>query len=477
MQLQRAMHFQTPHSRTGVETIYVLPYSTWKSCKNPTKSPENAPTMTTTLWDPDRILQITKGPHERGMFCLGRARSRYDSRCRWDIPYTKYQIVRETLDEIAAKLPHEIYDDELKVLAKWGLCDYHSGQVHEVVSGWHYALASLANLYSAYKERAETSHTVHQILQAEVKRCRDLLPPDEDNPQKNLSVLLKRHMRKYSELVEAGKANSALANKLQEERRGEEDKMREMSDLQAKLETSEKKCQALREENAGLVVEVRAKGEECERLQEQLGEATAEFSDMQRANEKLRDVNEEMRKEVDDKQGQLNEITAELSVVRCNNSNLRDANEEMRRKIERKQERLNEIRGDLFDMGFAKDSLEDANEKMRREVDSKQEQIETITAQLASVSADLDSTKNELSVACETKTQVQNDLREAVEEISNLQAQLTEIHEQQSTTIWCKIKRWIREKASCLSRYRRRYGMRDKEEEVALAPVKPINVG
>ncbi|TPR03739.1 Endoribonuclease L-PSP family protein [Aspergillus niger] len=401
--------------------------------------------MTTTLWDPDRILQITKGPHERGMFCLGRARSRYDSRCRWDIPYTKYQIVRETLDEIAAKLPHEIYDDELKVLAKWGLCDYHSGQVHEVVSGWHYALASLANLYSAYKERAETSHTVHQILQAEVKRCRDLLPPDEDNPQKNLSVLLKRHMRKYSEL--------------------------------AKLETSEKKCQALREENAGLVVEVRAKGEECERLQEQLGEATAEFSDMQRANEKLRDVNEEMRKEVDDKQGQLNEITAELSVVRCNNSNLRDANEEMRRKIERKQERLNEIRGDLFDMGFAKDSLEDANEKMRREVDSKQEQIETITAQLASVSADLDSTKNELSVACETKTQVQNDLREAVEEISNLQAQLTEIHEQQSTTIWCKIKRWIREKASCLSRYRRRYGMRDKEEEVALAPVKPINVG
>ncbi|RDH39621.1 hypothetical protein BDQ94DRAFT_133371 [Aspergillus welwitschiae] len=131
-------------------------------------------------------------------------------------------------------------------------------------------------------------------------------------------------------------------------------------------------------------------------------------------------------------------------------------------------------------MGFAKDSLEDANEKMRREVDSKQEQIETITAQLASVSADLDSTKNELSVACETKTQVQNNLREAVEEISNLQAQLTEIHEQQSTTIWCKIKRWIREKAPCLSRDRRRYGrhgIRDKEEEVALAPVKPINVG
>ncbi|OJI81248.1 hypothetical protein ASPTUDRAFT_32670 [Aspergillus tubingensis CBS 134.48] len=405
---------QTPHSKMEIETIYELP-------KNAST------TMATTLWDPDRILQITKGPHDQGMFCLGRARSRYDSRCRWDIPYSDYQIIRESLSQLARKLPHEISDDELKEIAERGLCDYHCGQVNEVVSGWHDTLASLQNLYWPYKRQTGTRHPLYQVFQDEIKKSSGFPSPGEDS--------------KYSELIEAG--NLVEAGKLYDFRA-----------LQTRLENTLDNCWAQREENDRLRVEAMSREQDCGLLKELLKEAKTELADEQ-----------------------LNEITAELSIVRGNNNSLKDANEEMRKEADDKQKQLNDITAELSNVRCANERIRNINEEVRKEINGKQEQIETITSQLASVSADLDITTKELSVACEMKGRVQNDLHAALEEISNLQAQLTEIQVQQSTTIWCKIKRWIREKASWLSRDRRRRGLRDEDEEVALAPVKPSNLG
>ncbi|XRM47587.1 hypothetical protein ABZX51_010557 [Aspergillus tubingensis] len=412
--------------------------------------------MATTLWDPDRILQITKGPHDQGMFCLGRARSRYDSRCRWDIPYSDYQIIQETLRQLARKLPHEISDDELKEIAERGLCDYHCGQVNEVVSGWHDTLASLQNLYWPYKERGETRNTVFEAPQAAVKRSRGLLPPEEDSSAEDLSEFFGGHMQEHSELVEA----------------------RKQRDLQTTREKDLEICLALLKERLALCEENdRLREQNCAHLQELLGEVRAELSDVQGNNSILRCTISDLQGACDLKTRQLTEITAELSNVRGNNSSLKDAYEEMRKEADDKQKQLNDITAEQSNVRRANERIRNINEEMRKEINGKQEQIETITSQLASVSADLDSTTKELSVACEMKGQVQNDLHAALEEISNLQAQLTEIQVQQSATIWCKIKRWIREKASCFPFDRRRRGIRDNEEEVALAPVKPSNLG
>ncbi|OJZ87398.1 hypothetical protein ASPFODRAFT_32082 [Aspergillus luchuensis CBS 106.47] len=411
--------------------------------------------MATTLWDPDRILQITKGPHDQGMFCLGRARSRYDSRCRWDIPYSDYQIIRKLLSQLARKLPHEISDDELKEIAERGLCDYHCGQVHEVVSGWHDTLASLQKLYSPYKDPGETRDTVFDALQATVKRSRDLLPPEEDSSAEDLSEYFGGHMREHSELVEAKKQR----------------------DLQTTREKDLEICLALLKERLALCEENdRLREQNCAHLQELLGEVKAELADVQGNNSILTCTISDLQGACDLKMRQITEITAELSNVRGNNSSLIDANEEMRKEVDGKKKQLNEVTVELSNVRRANERFRIFNEDMRKEINGKQEQIETITSQLASMSTDLDSTTKELSVACETKEKVQNDLHAALEEISNLQAQLTEIQIQQSTTIWCKIKRWIREKASWLSRDRRRRRIRDEDEEVALAPVKPSNL-
>ncbi|PWY66947.1 hypothetical protein BO83DRAFT_410297 [Aspergillus eucalypticola CBS 122712] len=405
--------------------------------------------MATILWDPDRILQITRGSSEQGMFCLGRARSSYASRCRWDIPYSGYQTIRESLNQLARKLPHEISDDELKEIAERGLCDYHCGQVHEVVSGWHDTLASLQNLYWPYKGRKGTRHPLYQVLQDEIRKSSGYPSPGEDS--------------KYLELIQAG--NLVEAGKLIDFR-----------DLQTRLENSLDNCWAQREENVRLRVEAMSREQGCAHLQELLGEVKAELSDVQGNNSILTCTISDLQGVCDRKMRQLTDITAELSKAQGNNSSLKDANEEMRKEVEDKQKQLNDITAELSNVRRANERIRNINEEMHKEMDVKQEQIETITSQLASMSTDLDSTTKELSVACETRGQVQNDLHAALEEISNLQAQLTEIQVQQSTTVWCKIKRWIQEKASCLSRDRRRRGIRDEDEEVALAPVKPSNL-
>ncbi|GLB18488.1 hypothetical protein AtubIFM61612_008382 [Aspergillus tubingensis] len=446
--------------------------------------------MATTLWDPDRILQITKGPSKQGMFCLGRARSRYDSRCRWDIPYSDYQIIQETLSQLARKLPHEISDYELKEIAERGLCDYHCGQVHEVVSGWHDTLASLQNLYWPYKERGETRNTLLEAPQAAVKRSRDLLPPEEDSWAEDLSEYFGGHMHEHSDLVEARKQRDLQTTRekdleiclaLLKERLAlceENDRLREQNcaHLQELLGEVKAELSDVQGNNSILTCTISDLQGACNLKTRQLTEITAELSNVRGNNSSLKDAYEEMRKEADDKHKRLNNITAELSNVRGNNNSLKDANEEMRKEVDGKQKQLNEVTVELSNVRRANERFRIFNEDMRKEINGKQEQIETITSQLASVSADLDSTTKELSVACETKEKVQNDLHAALEEISNLQAQLTEIQVQQSTTFWCKIKRWIQEKASCLSRDRRRRGIRDEDEEVALAPVKPSNL-
>ncbi|CAJ0554758.1 Ff.00g132710.m01.CDS01 [Fusarium sp. VM40] len=93
--------------------------------------------MTSALWDPEHLLQITHGIRDRcgKVNCFGNAK--YNVRCRWDIEEPNRSKIRPLLDQMSQTLPESITTDTLRRLARLCLCsNYHSHQVEIFVSDW-----------------------------------------------------------------------------------------------------------------------------------------------------------------------------------------------------------------------------------------------------------------------------------------------------------------------------------------------------
>lgn len=93
--------------------------------------------MTSSLWDPEHLLQITHGIRDRcgKVNCFGNAK--YNVRCRWDIEEPNRSKIRPLLDQMSQTLPEFITTDTLRRLARLCLCsNYHSHQVEIFVSDW-----------------------------------------------------------------------------------------------------------------------------------------------------------------------------------------------------------------------------------------------------------------------------------------------------------------------------------------------------
>ncbi|KAE8138648.1 hypothetical protein BDV38DRAFT_281948 [Aspergillus pseudotamarii] len=146
------------------------------------------------LWDPDLILQVTKGGRQ-GMFCLGQARSRYNSRCRWDVEKSEYSRIRSMLKGMSKRLPHTINYDELSTMASLGLCDYHAGQEAEIVDGWLRILANIEHLNSQYQCSSQTNEEALEAMAMDIQKCRELIHCDPDS-EEIFSVALARYVRR-----------------------------------------------------------------------------------------------------------------------------------------------------------------------------------------------------------------------------------------------------------------------------------------
>ncbi|KAE8326025.1 hypothetical protein BDV39DRAFT_206412 [Aspergillus sergii] len=160
--------------------------------------------MSDPLWDPDLILQVTKGGRQ-GMFCLGQARSRYNSRCRWDVEQREYSRIRSMLKDMSKRLPHTITNDELSTMASLGLCGYHAEQEAEIVDGWVKILMNIEHLNSEYQYSLQTNEETLEAMAMDMQKCRELIhsnPNSDDNLSVAVSLYVRRHVRLKKDLEE-----------------------------------------------------------------------------------------------------------------------------------------------------------------------------------------------------------------------------------------------------------------------------------
>ncbi|RYP31954.1 hypothetical protein DL767_005495 [Monosporascus sp. MG133] len=93
--------------------------------------------MAQTYWDPANLLQITDDDSPGGdVQCVGRARSAFNSRCRWTGGEHDRATARALLTQFAARRPGTVTADELRRLAQCCLCQYHGRQQGDAVSRW-----------------------------------------------------------------------------------------------------------------------------------------------------------------------------------------------------------------------------------------------------------------------------------------------------------------------------------------------------
>lgn len=95
-----------------------------------------------TYWDPGNLLQITESDGKSQVQCVGRARSRYNARCRWTVANSDTTVVLGKLRELASSPPSKVTKQDLEELAVHCLCrDYHSHQWLEVAQRWEPVVA------------------------------------------------------------------------------------------------------------------------------------------------------------------------------------------------------------------------------------------------------------------------------------------------------------------------------------------------
>ena len=108
-------------------------------------------------WNPGRCLQITDSGKNNAIFCLGRAKRRFNSRCQWelsnDYDYTSNtQAVREMLQRMASGPPTQVSTSQLESLARVCVCDHHKDQHRQIVSELEDRLNDMKLPYKLYEQ-------------------------------------------------------------------------------------------------------------------------------------------------------------------------------------------------------------------------------------------------------------------------------------------------------------------------------------
>ncbi|KAE8317351.1 hypothetical protein BDV41DRAFT_39428 [Aspergillus transmontanensis] len=364
--------------------------------------------MSDSLWDPDLILQVTKG-RRQDMFCLGRTRSRDNSRCGWDIRRHKYSRIRTMLKDISKRLPHTITNDELSTMASLGLCGYHAEQEAEIVDGWLKILTNIEHLNSEYQYSLQTNEETLEAMAIDMQKCRELIhcSPNSDD---NLSVALARYVRRQARLKkDLEECRTTLAS---------------MQKTTANIEGLEKKES---EENMR-IDELR---EEVNTLR---GGNIAKHLQMKR-----------LHSQKDDLEQRLKDTTNELNSVCVTSQRLRREREGLQSELE-----------------TAKD-----------EITVLKESKSALLTQSNTISTTLGETRQQLTASCQANEHLSRELETAKVKLAKLHDLLRVIDMAKKASIlyklrswaqvfWCRITGWFRS---------RRVEISDEEEGLTLAPV------
>ena len=277
--------------------------------------------MAIAIWNPDTLFQITK-PSRRSMFCVGVARSRYDSQCRWDISRARYATILSILDDISMKPPHDVTDNELQQLARLGLCEHHYEQEDEVVARWADVLDCIEDIRSMYqtvecKELREQNAVLQADIFSRMHRYREL--------QDRISSLTSDLTTVNSELRDVQSVNLSLKNdkrtmqseiklvkgKLKRLNNSKSSLSSQFSSTAASLEAAKNKLSVTQQSNTKLREELTAANGELSLLTgttATLQLVKNELSASQKENTQLRD--------------ELTTATGEIMELRCQVSQL-----------------------------------------------------------------------------------------------------------------------------------------------------------
>ena len=374
------------------------------------------------LWDPDLILQVTKGGRQ-GMFCLGQARSRYNSRCRWDIEKSEYSRIRSMLKGMSKRLPHTITYDELSTMASLGLCGHHTDQEVEIVDGWLRILANIEHLNSQYQGSLQTNEETLETMAMDMEKCRQLIRCDPDS-EEIFSVALARYVRRQTGMKkELGECRTRLAA----------------------LQKTAVDTEGFKKENSELSMEVSY-------LSQRL--ATAE---------------QVIQGKDSEQNTKIHELCKEMDALHAEN---------MKRLVQIK--RLRDRKNELDSACLVSQRLTQEREGLRSELETAKDEItvlkESKSALLTEsnvISTTLGETQRQLTATCQSNEYLRKELEIAKVKLANLQDILHGIDMARKSSLLYKLRVWTQElwyRITGWSRSRR-VPISDEEEGLTLASV------
>ncbi|KAF7176098.1 hypothetical protein CNMCM7691_001574 [Aspergillus felis] len=397
------------------------------------ESTTEACNMSTAVWDPDTILQITD-ISGRGMLCVGLARPHSSSgcrgRCRWDVPPASYRAILSILDTMSRTPPHYVTNSELRSIARLALCKYHNDQVDEVVANWEDILGCVEGISGTYEEQREEIIPDVKELQKEINECRSLLLVKEDCKDA-LSVVLRRHLNRNARLKKELVESQATCARLQKDFARFKDQKEENSRLSV--------------ENSRVSTLLKRAEEEQERYKNQETDLTAEC-------EKLRKQNAALQ--------------ADINAGKDKHKDLQDREQSATMELMATTAQLLEAQSLNLGLENDKKTLQSEIDILKQEVETLNDKNTSISSQLANTAASLETVTEELCAAHKENMGFHDELITATREIMELHSKISQL----STPVWYRVIQWVKEKLLGLG-HLRNPGMEvsDAEEGVALA--------
>ncbi|KAF7586256.1 hypothetical protein BBP40_009193 [Aspergillus hancockii] len=395
--------------------------------------PYKAYIMSSPLWDPDCILQVTNGA-PRGMFCLGQARSRYDSRCRWNVPHTNYLRICSMLTSISMRLPHTVSYNELSSMASLGLCSYHVDQEAEVVDKWEKILASIEHLHGEYQQSLQSNEETLEAMSMDVHKCRVLIQCSPDSDE-TLSIALRRYVRRYARIKRELEADRTTLASLRKSQVNTETLQKEKAELSRKASSLSQRLTTAEQV-----------------IQRQNSEHNMRVDDLRKARDELRAEREEKDLQIE---------------------HLRKQKNDLEQRLEEKSTELDSAC--LVSQGLRRDreSLQSELETVKEEIEVLKKNEMALSTHSNTLSTTLRHTEQELSTSCQANKHLTERLEKATVQLTNLQDKLHEMHMKKSFSILQKLKGWIQDSWRAVTGWsrQRRTPASDEEEGLALAAV------
>ncbi|KAJ9156353.1 hypothetical protein NKR23_g1171 [Pleurostoma richardsiae] len=300
-----------------------------------------------TYWDPENLFQIGDYGMSGDVQCAGRARTKNNARCRWNIRGIERNQIYELVARLSQKAPDEVQASDLWPLAQKCLCqDYHSNQVGEVVQRWQELVRRAAQNYSNASSRQNTperespsssmsspqrSIELGQPSAAAAELSRLVREKSASLVQKNFETTQQELWKSHQECRNLKEEIESLKKETQKATDGY---LAQVSDMRALVDARNNELAAARDEiktRDGRIQDMADQISRAATTAEQIEETVAEFRLLRDRAVKERDL---MKSIVAQKDGELKSGGSRLESLQHDNERLHAENVDLYSKID-----------------------------------------------------------------------------------------------------------------------------------------------